>query len=52
MYKGTLIDNLLGVVEGAEKSSRNTSVPNAERSDEPASEGTGEGRESEPEQFA
>jgi hypothetical protein len=31
MYNGTLIDKLLGVVESAEKSSRDSSAPETQR---------------------
>jgi hypothetical protein len=48
MYKGTLIDNLLGVVESAEKSSRTAPVPNAERRDESQSDGSSEGENQSP----
>lgn len=38
MYKGTLIDKLLGVVESAEKSSGNASVSESQLNEEPKSE--------------
>ena len=48
MYKGTLIDNLLGVVESAEKSGRQPSAPEAHRKDESKSEGGNEGEDQSP----
>jgi hypothetical protein len=49
MYKGTLIDNLLGVVESAEKSS---AVPTTNGEGNNESIPAGNESESEPEQFA
>lgn len=48
MYKGTLIDILLGVVEDAEKSSRTVAVPKADNSEESKSERAGDGENQSP----
>lgn len=42
MYKGTLIDKLLGAVESAEKSGQDSCVPESKRTEESTSDAPGE----------
>jgi hypothetical protein len=48
MYKGTLVDILLGVVENAEKSSRTVAVPKADSTEESTSDRAGDGENQSP----